>query len=270
MRKSFFYWVNLQKAKNGWYWPSGEKVQHWGPWQPSGTAAGDACAAIYGASTLLMELCCSNDSNHYICEAPKIGCIPGHFGKTCSYGFHIYTWVSGVIVCIFMITIIALLFYIRLQHIKYKKEIEYKMCNKPRGYCIIVYTIEEDIYISHVELTPKDPQNLQLHVGQIIEVASSTGHEDILYGRQYGVDNANEGFLAKKHVKQSQYGLADADLCADLWNDLGFTVHKMEVKTVEDFKTKLLNLREVISADTGTQDCFSFTFIVPWLHRGKR
>ncbi|CAL4220940.1 unnamed protein product, partial [Meganyctiphanes norvegica] len=29
----------------------------------------------------------------------------------------------------------------------------------------------------------------------------------------------------------------------------------------EDFKTKLLNLREVICADTRTQDCFSFTFI---------
>ncbi|CAL4107231.1 unnamed protein product, partial [Meganyctiphanes norvegica] len=85
--------------------------------------------------------------------------------------------------------------------------------------------------------------------------------EDILYGKPYGVDDAKEGYFSKKHVTQSQYGLADADLCSDLWSGLDFTIHKMEVKTVGDFKRKLLDCREVINSDTRPQDCLSFTFI---------
>ncbi|CAL4058568.1 unnamed protein product, partial [Meganyctiphanes norvegica] len=260
IKEDQMYWINLQKTQNGWNWPSGKKVQHWHNGQPNGSASGNACALISGLDNLLIEQFCSYEFL-FICEAPKSGCVPGYFGKLCTRGFPLYVWLSGAAITIILPCIAFLIYITWRQHIKYKDEIEYKMCNKPRGHCIIMYTREENIYISQVDFAPKDPQNLHLHEGQVIEMISYTTHKDILYGRPYGIENSKEGYFTKKHVQQSKYGLADADLCADLWTDLDFTVHKIEVKTVEDFKMKLLNCRKVISADTRPQDCFSFTFI---------
>ncbi|CAL4119908.1 unnamed protein product [Meganyctiphanes norvegica] len=256
---TMYYWINLQKTQNGWNWLSGKKVEHWQHGQPDGSASDDACASLNKRDTLLMEQSCSSKFP-FICEAPKSGCVPGYFGKICMHGFPPYVWLSGAAMTIILLFIASAIYFTR-QHIKYKDEIEYKMCNKPRGHCIIMYTREENIYISQVNFAPKDPQNLPLHEGQVIEMISPTTHKDILYVRPYGIENAKEGYFTKKHVQQSKYGLADADLCADLWTDLDFTVHKMEVNTVEDFKMKLINCRKVISTDTRPQDCFSFTFI---------
>ena len=51
-----YYWINLKKDKNGWYWPSGKKAdEYWRDGQPDGKSGDDACAGIFGIFTVFQD-----------------------------------------------------------------------------------------------------------------------------------------------------------------------------------------------------------------------
>ncbi|CAL4063424.1 unnamed protein product, partial [Meganyctiphanes norvegica] len=147
------------------------------------------------------------------------------------------------------------------KRVEYRRQTEYKLQKKPRGHCLVMYTIESTVFISKVDYAPDHKNWLHLYKGQIIEITGLTGQEDLLYGKDHKDENGKEGFFLASHVEKSRYGPADAEISAGLWKSLNFNVHVKLISSLQDFTTHIKIYRDKIINDLEEQECFVFVFI---------